>query len=94
MKLIVENTTRKLDNLGRITIPKSLRELINAEAGEELEFYSLEDEGKYYICLSSQQNPPSYKYRVVTKAFEEYGIEVPKDFLEAVAREQFKMDNK
>lgn len=90
MKLIKEGATRKIDDLGRITLPKNMRKRLNTKSGDELEFFGLEDDdGKYYICLTSQNNPPSYKYNLVTQIFTEYGIEVPKEFLNAVARETF-----
>ena len=35
-----ENTIRRLDNLGRITIPKSLRTRLQIPDGAELEFFT------------------------------------------------------
>ena len=41
MKLIDENATRKLDSLGRVSIPKGLRDRLKMRVGEEIYFYSL-----------------------------------------------------
>ena len=77
MNLINESASRKIDDLGRITIPKNMRKRLSVRAG------------KYYVCLTSKRNPPSYKYKIVTDIVKEYNIEVPKEFLDAIAKETF-----
>jgi AbrB family looped-hinge helix DNA binding protein len=47
-----ENTVRRLDNLGRITIPKSLRTRLEIPDGAELEFFTHKNGGVTYICLA------------------------------------------
>jgi AbrB family looped-hinge helix DNA binding protein len=47
-----ENTTRRLDNLGRITIPKALRSRLGIAEGAELEFFTHKNNGITYICLA------------------------------------------
>ncbi len=47
-----ENTIRRLDNLGRITIPKSLRTRLQIPDGAELEFFTHKNNGITYICLA------------------------------------------
>lgn len=47
-----ENTTRRLDNLGRITIPKALRSRLQIPDGAELEFFTHKNNGITYICLA------------------------------------------
>ena len=51
MRLEAENTSRKIDNLGRIVIPKGLRDRFGIKNNDELEYYVMECEGKKYICL-------------------------------------------
>lgn len=51
-----ENVSRTLDNLGRITIPKSLRARLGYTTDTKYEFFVIEVEGKKYIALS-EVNP-------------------------------------
>ena len=50
MRLEAENTSRRIDNLGRIVIPKGLRDRLGIKTNDELEYYVLEYEGKKYVC--------------------------------------------
>ena len=48
MTMKSENITRKLDSLGRVTLPKSLRARLNIADGAELEVFTCDYEGKTY----------------------------------------------
>lgn len=52
-QLIPENTSRKMDNLGRITIPKGLRDRASLSEGSELELFTAAIDGRQCICLAS-----------------------------------------
>ena len=52
--MISENTTRKGDGLGRITLPKGLRNRFQLEENDELEFFTAYIDGREYIALSKQ----------------------------------------
>jgi len=41
MQLINENTSRKVDSLGRISIPKGMRDRMGMPQDTELNFYTL-----------------------------------------------------
>ena len=51
-QLIPENTTRKLDALGRITLPKGLRDRMFLSDNAELELFAANIDGRQCICLS------------------------------------------
>ena len=43
--------SRRLDSLGRLVIPKRLRETYGLQEGTEYTFYAHEHEGKMYLCI-------------------------------------------
>ena len=79
-ELTPENTSRKLDNLGRIVIPKGLRTRLGIEDGDELQFYTMQNNGVSYICLTNnaEEDP---KYRAAASVLEELGVKVPSELL-------------
>ena len=45
--------SRRLDSLGRLVLPKRLREELGLEPGTEYTFYKHEYEGKVYLCIEA-----------------------------------------
>ena len=55
MELLKENTTRKVDSLGRVSIPKSMRDRLDIQTNDEVEFYLLNnDDGEQFVCLTNR----------------------------------------
>lgn len=82
MKLQSENTSRKVDSLGRVSIPKSLRDRLVINPEDMVNFYLLEDdEGRQYVCFTNKAevNP---KYQLAANVLAELGLEVPDEILE------------
>lgn len=79
MILRPENATRRVDHLGRITLPKSLRDrmYINSD-NDTVELFTLEYEGKMYICLGSPETKAN-KIHAARAILEELGIDIPKE---------------
>lgn len=55
-RLRPENTKKKVDSLGRITLPKGLRDRLELVAGSELELFTMEREDGMYICMRVTEN--------------------------------------
>ena len=81
MNFISESCTRKLDALGRLVIPKSLRERVGFKEGEEMYFYTCEDNGKKYICVTNREDENG-DFAVAAKVLAELGLEVPEELKE------------
>lgn len=82
MKLSSENTSRKVDSLGRVSIPKSLRDRLVINPEDMVNFYLLEDDdGRQYVCFTNKAeiNP---KYQLAANVLAELGLEVPDEILE------------
>jgi AbrB family looped-hinge helix DNA binding protein len=81
MRLQSENTTRKVDSLGRVSIPKSLRDRLMINTEDTVHFYLLEDDdGRQYVCFSNKEdvNP---RYQLAAEVLAELGLEVPDEIL-------------
>ena len=46
--LINEHKKRKVDNIGRVTIPRNIRERLNIKQGDELSVFYSENGGVYF----------------------------------------------
>ena len=71
-----ENTTRKIDSLGRVTLPKGLRDRMFIEDTDELEIYTMEAEGKEFICLT-KINGVDPKFLAARQVLLELGADIP-----------------
>ena len=74
--MIAENLTRRVDNLGRVVLPKNLRLRAGIADGDELEIFTTEQNGRYFICLTKMTNEDPRK-EMARKLLEELGIEIP-----------------
>jgi bifunctional DNA-binding transcriptional regulator/antitoxin component of YhaV-PrlF toxin-antitoxin module len=83
IELTPENTSRKLDNLGRIVIPKGLRTRLGFNESDDLYFYTMSQDGISYICLTNCQTEDP-KYRTAVSVLEELGIDIPDELLEKI----------
>lgn len=52
---IDEKITRRVDSCGRLSLPKHLRAKFDMDVGEEVEFFTYEEDGKKFICLKAKE---------------------------------------
>lgn len=76
MRIRPENTTRKIDALGRVTIPKGLRDRMGIRENDDMELFTMESGGCEYICLRSAQVTED-KYKLAASLLEELNIAIP-----------------
>lgn len=82
MRIFKENTTRKIDALGRVSIPKSLRDRLSISPEDNVEFFMLEDdEGNQYVCF---RNTAGMEYSEAAKTLQKLGLEVPDALAEKI----------
>lgn len=81
MELVKENTTRKLDSLGRVSIPKSMRDRLGLKDGDEVEFYMLRDGDNNYVALG-KNGMTDLRYLRAAEVLDELGLEVPQELID------------
>ena len=77
-----ENTSRKVDGLGRVSIPKAIRDRLNIQVNDELDFYTFEENGVNFICMTNQGK--KIKYYQAAQVLDELGIELPEKLAELI----------
>lgn len=89
--LIPENVTKKIDSLGRITLPKGLRDrMYLSNDNDELEIFTAVIDGRPCICLASPVDMTT-KLLAAAEVFAECGVELPhemKEYIENLKRKE------
>ena len=78
-----ENASRKIDTLGRISIPKGMRDRLVIAEGDEVEFFTItDDDGVQYVGMTNQTRNEGAKYTRAAAVLQELGCDIP-DALQA-----------
>lgn len=59
--MITEKLTRKVDNFGRVSIPKNLRIKFDMNEGADVEVFTHEINGKYFVCFAPVEKEETVK---------------------------------
>lgn len=76
MFLRPENAKRRVDSLGRVTLPKGLRDRMYLSENDELELFTFDYEGKMYIALGAADDVDP-RYLAAAAVLEELGVPIP-----------------
>ena len=74
--IIDEHVARKVDALGRVSIPSGLRSRYGFNYGDELNFSTLSTGAVDYVLMSKDRGVDP-KYRVAFDTLKELGCEIP-----------------
>lgn len=72
-----QNVVRKIDSQGRVIIPKGLRDLLNWDISDEINFYLMSENGQPQFIGMRKDGEIDPKYLLAASVLEELGIEVP-----------------
>lgn len=79
-----ENIVKTVDPLGRITLPKGLRDRMYMNSdNNQLEIFTMEVDGKMYICLTSPDTIDNRLY-AAAEIFKELDVPLPAEFQEKI----------
>lgn len=87
-----ENIVKTVDPLGRITLPKGLRDRMYMNSdNNQLEIFTMDVDGKMYICLTSPDTVDNRLY-AAAEIFKELGVELPEEFKKKIKEMEAKRD--
>lgn len=78
VQLIPENTSKKVDSLGRITLPKGMRARLNVTDGTEMEFFTLMVDGQQCIVMKQVSVDDEEELERAIELLDRKGYEVSK----------------
>lgn len=79
-----ENVIKTVDNLGRITLPKGLRDRMYMNSdNNQLEIFTMDIDGKMYICLTSPDTVDNRLY-AAAEIFKELNVPLPAEFQQKI----------
>lgn len=82
-----ENIVRKMDSMGRIAVPKSLRDRYGMEPGNYYPIFTFTDKnGRVYVCAQTDTYDTTEAENAV-KVLEKMGCEIPEELMDVVSGE-------
>ena len=54
--IVSEKVSRRVDSYGRVSLPKSLRSKFEMNEGVEVEFFTMYEGNKAYVCLAVKED--------------------------------------
>ena len=83
LSIMPMNVSRKIDTLGRVVIPKGIRDTYKLNIGDEVYFSILNNDGQQYVGIS-KTNEDLVKYKVAMQVLLDLDLDVPEELAEKV----------
>lgn len=85
MTLVSENVSRKIDSLGRVTVPMSLRKRMDINEGDVVDYFTLSWNNRSFICFSPAPKDVDTRYFAAVDVLKELGCDIPEQLAQRVA---------
>ena len=83
LSIMPMNVSRKIDTLGRVVIPKGIRDTYKLNIGDEVYFSILNNDGQQYVGIS-KTNEDLVKYKIAMQVLLDLDLDVPEELAEKV----------
>ena len=83
LSIMPMNVSRKIDTLGRVVIPKRIRDTYKLNIGDEVYFSILNNDGQQYVGIS-KTNEDLVKYKIAMQVLLDLDLDVPEELAEKV----------
>ena len=83
LSIMPMNVSRKIDTLGRVVIPKGIRDTCKLNIGDEVYFSILNNDGQQYVGIS-KTNEDLVKYKIAMQVLLDLDLDVPEELAEKV----------
>lgn len=80
--MVREFIMKKIDSVGRVTIPKIIRDRFNWKEGDELEVFTMKSENIDIVGFG--KGVKDAKYKMAAEVLAELGVEVPNELKEKI----------
>lgn len=90
MEFASENITRKVDSLGRVSIPKNIRARLSINDNDEVEVGILHMDTRDWVCFGGKPKPIGRdsleRYQIAADVLKELGFAIPQRLLNKIIK--------